>query len=480
MTGNNDSNDTGIWVDDYVTSAGVQVAGHWRRRRQLAGHLLEEHSAAGGSGNTNSAAARPTFTAAPPAAAGPVAAGTSDRLQAAERRYQAALVAVGIHSLQRGRRNPEAAEEARNERAAAKAELVQLRQEHPAPGRSEVPAGAEPSDGPPSSSQTIPSRDRCPDCGQYRADGHTCPIPAGLPAGDYAGLKDAGRVKAMVADLESSVKAIVESGQLGRWLTAMASNGLGRWSANNRLLAALQMMHRGESLEGLHMMGFRQWEKFNRKVSKGARAVWILAPMTRKFIEVDADGKENEKTGVFGFKGVPVFNISDTHGDPLPEPPVSTVAGEATPGTLEGLRDRVGAAGYTYEETEIPGCQPEKGLGTLGYTQPATKRIVVDSRLSSAQKAFTIAHELGHVHCGHVDGDLSEYRQHRGRMETEAEMTAYLVTRSRGMSRTQADAFSPGYIASWSKGDAAVMHSALEKATNAYNTILAGPWPGSR
>jgi hypothetical protein len=53
----------------------------------------------------------------------------------------------------------------------------------------------------------------------------------------------------MVADLESSVKAIVESGQLHRWLNAMASNGLSRWSANNRLLAAVQMLQRGESLD---------------------------------------------------------------------------------------------------------------------------------------------------------------------------------------------------------------------------------------
>lgn len=123
----------------------------------------------------------------------------------------------------------------------------------------------------------------------------------------------------MVADLEAAVQAVVEPGQLHRWLDAMASNGLSRWSANNRLLAAAQMLQRGESLDGLHLMGFRQWEKLHRTVSRGAKAVWILASVTRKIVEEAADGTTTEGQRVVEFKGVPVFNVSDTHGDPLPE-----------------------------------------------------------------------------------------------------------------------------------------------------------------
>lgn len=318
---------------------------------------------------------------------------------------------------------------------------------------------------------------RCATCGQFQGEGHQCPAPEGLPAGDYAGLKGDDRVTAMLGDLESSVKAIVESGQLQRWLDAMSSNGLSRWSANNRLLAMLQMHGRGEPLEDLHLMGFRQWEAFNRNVSKGAKAVWILAPMTRKVEEENDAGEKVTTSRVVGFKGVPVFNISDTHGEPLPSAPVRVPAGQAPPGVLQGLRDRVERAGYTYEEREIPGCDPASGRGTRGYTQRDPKRIVVDARLGDADKAGVIAHELGHVHCGHMDSAPGEYQQHRGRMETEAEMTAYLVTRSRGMSRDQVDAFAPGYIAGWSKGDPKVMHAAVDKATKAFNTIMDGPWP---
>ena len=42
---------------------------------------------------------------------------------------------------------------------------------------------------------------------------------------------------------------------------------------------------------------------------------------------------------------------------------------------------------------------------------------------------------------------------------------------------TAPHAFSPGYIASWSRGDATVMHNAMDKATRAYNKIMEGTWP---
>lgn len=465
------STDTGsdVWVNDYTTSAGVHVAGHWRRRNTssidqgteatpgTAGDSTEDLPVSG----QGQPGRESTGTAAP---VRQQVRSSSPRLAAAETRYRAAAVAAGLSALRHrggGASSPEL-QAALQERKDAKAELEAAQAELEPDG----------TDG----TGTDPTR-QCPDCGRFRGSTHQCPVPAGLPDANYAGVKGDDRVKAMVADLETSVKAIVESGQLQRWLNAMASNGMLRWSANNRILAAVQLLQRGESLDNLHLMGFRQWEKLNRKVSKGAKAVWILAPITRKVVDEDEDGSQRERSRVVGFKGVPVFNVSDTHGEELASAPVRSAPGEATPGTVEGLRDRVAQAGYTYEEVEIPGCRPATGEGTLGYTDPRSKRIVVDSRLSPAQKASTIAHELGHVHCGHVDGDYSEYQRHRGQMETEAEMTAYLVNRHRGMSREQVEAFSPGYIAGWSRGDPAVMHKAVDKATKAFNKITDGPWP---
>jgi IrrE N-terminal-like domain len=79
-----------------------------------------------------------------------------------------------------------------------------------------------------------------------------------------------------------------------------------------------------------------------------------------------------------------------------------------------GSAGRVGTAGYTYQERELDGANPDRGTGTLGYTDPTSRTIVVDPRLTDHQKAIVIAHELGHLHTGHVDSSPQEYRRHRG------------------------------------------------------------------
>lgn len=499
-----------VWVSEYTTSGGVEVAGHWRRRRTTSavndGYELHEDHLPSVHRHDLARTQQLGTSPSPPAATAPAAfsrdqehqptntppahqseqhiAATrapaqftppgTDSLAVAEARYKQAQVAVGLGVLRkRGTGDTTALAAALRERDASRADLVH----HQAQLVGSVPATME--QPPPRALQASiedasEGGNRCPGCGQYSGENHQCPESLVRVGGNYADLKRDERTAAMVADLEKSVQAIVESGQLTRWMDAMASNGLNRWSANNRILAVMQMVDRGEPLEDLHMMGFRQWETLNRQVSKGSKAVWILAPITRKTEDTDEHGHTTESRRVVGFKSVPVFNVSDTHGEPLPASPIAPPPGEATEGTMEGLRARVDEAGYRYEEREIPGCKPAIGEGTLGYTSPETKQIVVDSRLNGAQKASVLAHELGHVHCGHVDRDYSEYQQHRGRMETEAEMTAYMVNRSRGMPQADAESFSAGYIASWSRNDPGAVRGAVDTSTRAFNKIMSG------
>ena len=60
----------------------------------------------------------------------------------------------------------------------------------------------------------------------------------------------------------------------------------------------------GQKPEATQVAGFHDWRKVGRSVAKGAKAVYVLAPMTRK-----DDTGESELTG---FRAVPVFDISDT------------------------------------------------------------------------------------------------------------------------------------------------------------------------
>jgi len=64
--------------------------------------------------------------------------------------------------------------------------------------------------------------------------------------------------------------------------------------------------------------GSKQWHKFNRYVKKGEKGIPILAPL---MFRVDPDDPDNKKTELYGFMVVYEFDISQTDGEPLPEPP---------------------------------------------------------------------------------------------------------------------------------------------------------------
>ncbi len=85
---------------------------------------------------------------------------------------------------------------------------------------------------------------------------------------------------------------------------------MGAWSLPNQLLCILA----GTA----DARGYRQWEEAGRHVTKGSRAVRILAPRTRKIAETDrATGEQSERVAVVGFLGIPVFRYEDTDGAPL-------------------------------------------------------------------------------------------------------------------------------------------------------------------
>jgi hypothetical protein len=100
---------------------------------------------------------------------------------------------------------------------------------------------------------------------------------------------------------------------------------MGGWSLPNQLLCIMA----GTT----DARGFRQWEEAGRHVTRGSRALRILAPRTRKIRETDEQtGEKVERTIVTGFLGIPVFAIEDTEGKPLERP-------DYQPATLPPLID---------------------------------------------------------------------------------------------------------------------------------------------
>ena len=328
------------------------------------------------------------------------------------------------------------------------------------------------------------------------------PATINTPDLDYAGAEPKARTEEMVKDLEDAIGKIVADGNLAKYLDAMAANGKNRWTFSNVVLAAYQLKSwqkrngintddaEGNGLKGIlktisnmDACGAKQWGARGRKVTSGkGSALYILAPLMAKRELKDKngkpvigkDGKPIKSMTPYGFRSVAVFDVSQTEGEPVPENPINVtpVDKEIDEKYIDSMRDWITKAGYTYEEEETA-TDPEKLTGVLGYTSHTQKKVAVDPRLSAAQRAATTAHELAHIHMGHVTAEGAEdYRFHRGRMETEAEGLAYLIMRRAGLNAQEAESFSPGYIAGWSKGDASVVKKAMNSVSTKFNNLM--------
>jgi len=83
-----------------------------------------------------------------------------------------------------------------------------------------------------------------------------------------------------------------------------------RWSINNRMILAFNGT--------MDARGIRQWNQVGRRVKKGARAIYILAPLQTTITEYNEEtGEEIIKTVITGFRAVPVFRVEDTEGRAL-------------------------------------------------------------------------------------------------------------------------------------------------------------------
>src|SRR3954467_16000110 len=84
-----------------------------------------------------------------------------------------------------------------------------------------------------------------------------------------------------------------------------------QYSFNNTMLILIQRP------DATHVASYKRWTEMGRQVCKGEKSLGIFAPMTRKR-EDKATGET--RTYVSGFRIVPVFDISQTEGDPVPQP----------------------------------------------------------------------------------------------------------------------------------------------------------------
>lgn len=264
--------------------------------------------------------------------------------------------------------------------------------------------------------------------------------------------KTAEERRAQAEELQGSIAEQVEqlrdSEQWVRFLEFAQS--FHRYSLGNLLLILSQRP------TATRVAGFRQWQAKGRQVRKGERAIRIFGYAQKKITAEQAEiaeGEDQAETTEDGQKVITyypvlsVFDIGQTDAiDPDADDPsalAQRLTGADQLGIAAAVTDYLTEQGWTVDRQPIGGA-------TNGYTDPAARRVVIDADLSHAQAAKTALHEAAHVIL-HAEEDPSEYVEHRGIKETEAESVAYVVAGLLGIDTSR---YSIGYVAGWSEGDA--------------------------
>lgn len=239
------------------------------------------------------------------------------------------------------------------------------------------------------------------------------------------------------------------------WLNSMAQ--FTTYSPNNQLLIALQNPNVS------YIAGKAKWWKvFRRNLNRDAKGLYIYAPKIREFAAPTPEQErklaagekvpENEikKVKVLtGFYLTKVYDISETHGQELPQAPIHTLSEDVEDFDVLKAALIATAAPYTvsFVSKEDLGHREAKGVCNI-----ITKEIKIRDDLPPAQTIKTMIHELAHSRLHDIAFSADADTKPRNIKELEAESTAYIICRRYGI---DASDYTFGYIAGWTEGCAA-------------------------
>ena len=230
----------------------------------------------------------------------------------------------------------------------------------------------------------------------------------------------------IVEQLEQGVSEVFESEQYKQYLSVMSK--FHSYSYNNILLIAMQCP------SATMVAGYESWQRlFKRHVSKGEKAIKILAPCPYKKVILqdvtdpithqpirDAQGnivKEKVQITIPAFRPVSVFDVSQTEGEPLPEmATVQELIGEVDGfDTLQEVIESMAPCAIYHRDIEG---------SAKGYYSPADNQIVIKNGLSQQQEIKTMIHEIAHSLL-HNSEKLKDKKISRNDMEVQALYSAF-------------------------------------------------------
>jgi len=264
----------------------------------------------------------------------------------------------------------------------------------------------------------------------------------------YRGEDPRERVNAALSTLEQGIDGILDSQSFAAYLATMAK--FHHYSAGNVLLITLQ------APEASRVAGYQRWKQLGRQVKLGEKGIKILVPHVHKRTDEET-GEEERIVRNFGLGTV--FDVSQTEGNPLPEPPVareireSSDAGVALFGHLMRF---VEGEGVTVEREDLTQAH--------GYYAPGERRIALGCHLVGDQRTKTLAHEAAHFVADHRGWSRREDA------ETVAESVAFVVLNHYGI---DASDYSFAYVATWAH-DRAVVKRNLDAIQRTAHALIDG------
>lgn len=237
--------------------------------------------------------------------------------------------------------------------------------------------------------------------------------------------------------LEAAVESLQTSDGFRAWLTARAK--FHSYSFNNTLLIMWQYP------DATRVASAKLWNDLSRHIVKGERSIKVFAPIEWHVeCEPDAPGAKwhskrmRFERKIVGYKLVPVFDVAQTDGEPLPTLAYVEPDGDSH-GHLEAPLLKLAAElGYTVKTETLDGA-------TGGYCDPIRKLIVIGSQHSPNGRVRVLVHEIAHA----LGVGYAQYG--RSGAEVIVESVTYIVLAGQGFGL---DAASVPYVASWGNGNA--------------------------
>lgn len=295
------------------------------------------------------------------------------------------------------------------------------------------------------------------------------------------------RLEAIQQQLTQSVSDLV-TGEDWRRALEFATKFRSR-SFNNTMLIYIQhnvayQQGRVPNPTPTYAAGFKQWLSLNRQVMKGQSGYAILAPVTARFASPTPQDAaswrrlgrgekpqrgEAVRSRLIGLMPAHVWDLSQTDGDPIPEPPhPALLKGHAPEGLWDGLADQIVTHGF---ELRLVSNAAAIG-GANGLTDYLTREVSVRMDMDDAAQVKTLAHELGHVMLHSPDN--TDAAMHRGIAEVEAESVALMIGAAHGLDTST---YTVPYVSSWAssvsgRSPVELVQATAERVRGAAVTVL--------